>query len=94
MKVTIVYTMNGCPWCMMMKEQLGKEGVPYLERDIDEHVEEYNEFVQITKNEFVPALMLISLDDENEPFNVKLLAPEKDFENIEDGVRMAKEYCL
>jgi hypothetical protein len=79
---------------MMMKEQLGKEGVPYLERDIDEHVEEYNEFVQITKNEFVPALMLISLDEDNEPFNVKLLAPETDFENIEDGVRMAKEYCL
>lgn len=94
MKVTVVYTMKGCPWCVMMKEQLGNEGVPYLERDIDEYVEEYNDFIEITKNEFVPAIMLISLDEENEPFDVKFLTPEKDFENIEEGVKMAKEYCL
>jgi glutaredoxin len=94
MKVTVVYTMKGCPFCTMIKEELDKENIPFLERDIDEYQEEYDEFSKVTENEFVPALMLLTLDDEDNATNVKLLAPDRDFEDIYEGVKMVKRYLL
>lgn len=94
MKVVVVYTMKGCPFCGMIKEELDKESIPYVERDIDEYVEEYNEFSRVTENEYVPALMLLTLDENDGASNVKLLAPDRDFQDIYEGVSMAKEYIL
>ena len=43
MKIAVVYTMKGCPFCTMIKEELEKENLPFLERDIDYYSEEYDE---------------------------------------------------
>lgn len=94
MKVTVVYTMKGCPFCTMIKEELDKENIPFLERDIDEYQEEYDEFSKVTENEYVPSLMLLTLDDKDNATNVKLLAPDRDFEDIYEGVKMVKRYLL
>jgi glutaredoxin len=94
MKITVVYTMKGCPFCSMIKEELEKENVPFLERDIDEYHEEYDEFSKITENEYVPALMLLTLDDDENPSDVKLLAPDRDFQDIYEAVELAKGYVL
>jgi glutaredoxin len=94
MKVAIVYTMKGCPFCSMIKEELEKEYIPYIERDIQEYEEEYDEFSKVTENDYVPALMLLTLDENDEASDVKLLAPDRDFEDIYEGVSMAKKYIL
>jgi glutaredoxin len=94
MKVAVVYTMKGCPFCSMIKEELEKENVSFLERDIYEYEEEYDEFSKVTENEYVPALMLLTLDDEDNPTNVKLLAPDRDFNDIYEGVEIVKQYLL
>jgi glutaredoxin len=94
MKVTVVYTMKGCPFCVMIKEELEKENIPFLERDIDEYQEEYNEFSKVTENDYVPSLMLLTLDDKDNATNVELLAPERDFNDIYEGVKMVKRYLL
>jgi glutaredoxin len=94
MKVAIVYTMKGCPFCSMIKEALEKEYIPYIERDIQEYEEEYDEFSKVTENDYVPALMLLTLDENDEASDVKLLAPDRDFEDIHEGVSMAKKYIL
>ncbi len=94
MKVAVVYTMDGCPFCQMIKEELEKNNLPYIARDIEEYEDEYDEFVRITENEFVPALMLLTLDDEENASNVKLLAPDRDYEDIYEGVEMVKTYFL
>jgi glutaredoxin len=94
MKVTVVYTMKGCPFCVMIKEELEKENIPFLERDIDEYQEEYNEFSKVTENDYVPSLMLLTLDDNDNATNVELLAPERDFNDIYEGVKMVKRYLL
>jgi glutaredoxin len=94
MKVTVVYTMKGCPFCVMIKEELEKENIPFLERDIDEYQEEYNEFSKITENDYVPSLMLLTLDDKDNATNVELLAPDRDFDDIYEGVKMVKRYLL
>jgi glutaredoxin len=94
MKVAVVYTMDGCPFCQMIKEELEKNNLSYIARDIDEYEDEYEEFVRVTQNEYVPALMLLTLDDEENASNVKLLAPDRDYEDIYEGVEMVKTYFL
>jgi glutaredoxin len=94
MKVTVVYTMEGCPFCSMIKEELNKENITFIERDINEFEEEYDEFSSITGNEYVPALMLLTLDEKEEASNVKLLAPDRDFSDIYEGVELVKNYML
>lgn len=94
MKVTVVYTMKGCPFCTMIKEELNKENIPFLERDIDDFQDEYDEFTKITENEYVPALMLLTLDDKDNASDIQLLAPERDFQDIYEGVNIVKGYVL
>jgi glutaredoxin len=94
MKVTVVYTMKGCPFCTMIKEELEKENIPFIERDIDDFEEEYDEFTKLTENEYVPALMLLTLDEKDNTSNIQLLAPERDFQDIFEGVELVKGYVL
>lgn len=94
MKVAVVYTMEGCPFCQQIKEELKKNKLPFVERDIHEHQDEYDEFVKVTENEYVPAMMLLTLDEEENASNVKLLAPDRDYEDIFEGVEMVKKYFL
>jgi glutaredoxin len=89
-KVVVVFTMQGCPYCVDMKDMLVKEGIEFVDRDIDEYEEEYNMFVEITENEFVPAFMLIE-NPETEPIS-ELYAPDRDYQDIEDGVKIIKEW--
>ncbi len=64
-KLVVLFTMDGCPFCVDMKQMLIDEGIDFVDRDIDEHEEEYDLFVEITQNEYVPAFMLIE-NPENE----------------------------
>ena len=89
-KVLILFTMKGCPFCDIMKEQLNELDVDYVVRDINEYEEEYDMFVEITENDFVPAFMIIESPDENP--KTMLFAPDRDFNEIEDGVKIIKEH--
>ena len=90
-KVVILFTMESCPYCHMLKEMLDKENITYYDRDINEHKEEYDMFVEATQNEFVPAFMLIESPESDEP-STNLYAPERDFDDLEDGVNIIKEF--
>lgn len=91
-KLVIVYTMNGCPFCEMMKEQLKESNIEFYERDIDEHKDEYDMFVEITENEYVPAFMIVESPGE-EPKSL-LFAPERDFNEISEGIDIIKKHLL
>ena len=92
MKIAVVYTMKGCPHCIHIKEELNKNNLPFVERDIDDFEEEYDEFAKIVQNEYVPAMMLSTLDENEEATNVKFLAPDRDYQDIIEGVEMVKNY--
>jgi len=55
-KLVVLFTMDGCPFCVDMKQMLIDEGIDFVDRDIDEHEEEYDLFVEITQNEYVPGI--------------------------------------
>lgn len=89
-KIVVLFTMKGCPHCVDMKNMLSESGVDFVDRDIEEYKEEYDLFVEITENDFVPAFMLI----ENPQGNPKseLYAPDRDFDDLEQGVEIIKEW--
>jgi glutaredoxin len=89
-KIVVLFTMQGCPHCVEMKEMLVNEGIDFVDRDIDDYEEEYNMFVEITENEYVPAFMLIE-NPETEPIS-ELYAPDRDYDDLEDGVKIIKEW--
>ena len=89
-KVVVLFTMKQCPFCHMLKEMLDKENVEYVDRDIHEYEEEDNLFVEVTNNEYVPSFMLIESPDDD-PIT-GLFAPDRDFEDINEGVKIIKEF--
>lgn len=88
--IVILFTMEGCPFCQIMKDKLKESDIEYHERDIDENEEEYSLFSEVSGSDFVPAFMIIS-DPETSP-NAKLFAPEKDFFDLDEGIVIIKEH--
>lgn len=91
MKQVILYSMEGCPWCSQMKDALKAENIEYRERNIDVYKKEYDKFVEATQNEYVPAFMLFETDGKSIN-NVKLMAPERDYDDIPEAVQKVKSY--
>jgi len=91
-KIAVLFTMKGCPYCVELKEMLEKEEVPYVDRDIHKYEDEYDLFVEVTGNEYVPAFMLIE-SPENDPIT-ELFAPDRDFQDINEGFEIIKNFVL
>jgi glutaredoxin len=91
-KLVVLFTMNGCPFCDMMKSQLTEGNVEFIERDIEEHSDEYDLFVEATGSEYVPAVMIIK-DAFGEPKSTAYV-PDKDYMTIEEGVEIIKQRIL
>lgn len=89
-KLLVVFTMKGCPFCEMMKEKLVSENINFFERDIDEHKDEYDVFVEITNNEYVPSFMVIETYGDKPKSH--LYAPERDYNEIDEGIEIIKEH--
>jgi glutaredoxin len=90
-KIAVVFTMKGCPHCVMFKDMLNEAGVDFVDRDIEEFEEEYDMFVEITGNDFVPAFMLIENPESEKP-TTGLYAPDRDFEDVDHGLKIIKEF--
>ena len=83
--------MKGCSHCVNMKEKLEESNISYSELDIDENKHEYDMFVEVTENEFVPAFMIVESPDTDDHKSY-LYAPERDYDEIEEGIAIIKEH--
>jgi glutaredoxin len=90
-KIAVIFSMKSCPFCSMLKEMLDKEDISYIDRDIEEFEEEYDMFVEATGNDFVPAFMLIENPESETPIT-NLYAPDRDFEDVDQGLKIIKEF--
>jgi hypothetical protein len=70
---------------------LTEAGIDFIDRDIDEHEEEYDMFVEATGNDFVPAFMLVENPESEKP-TTGLYAPDRDFEDVEQGLNIIREF--
>ena len=88
----VVYTMKGCPFCVEFKDILVKEGIEFYDRDIDEYKEEYDIFTEITKNDMIPAMLIVEGDEEN--YESYLYAPERDYNELTEAVDIIKKHII
>ena len=89
-KKLVVYSMKGCSHCDSFKDKLKESKIKFVNRDIQKHEEEYNLFVEITQNDFVPAFMIVETEDES----AELFAPDRDFQDISEAVEIIKDKIL
>jgi glutaredoxin len=92
-KAVVLFTMKSCPFCVELKEMLDKSNIQFVDRDIDEYEEEYNMFVNITENDYVPAFVLIEDPETEEPLT-ELFAPDRDFDDINEGFEIIKSFII
>ena len=84
----IVYTMEGCPHCVDFKKMLKEAKIKFFDRDIDKYKKEYDLFSEITKNDMVPAMLIIEGDEEShESF---LYAPERNYNELTEALDIIK----
>lgn len=84
--------MKGCPHCGEFKTMLEEKNISFYEHDIDDHKEEYDMFVEITENEFVPAFMVI--EEDNEVASAKCFAPDVNFQTLEEAVELIEKEII
>ena len=90
-KIAVVFTMKSCHHCHDFKKMLTEADIDFIDRDIEEYEEEYDMFVEATGNDFVPAFMLIENPESENP-NTNLYAPDRDFEDVDKGLEIIKEF--
>lgn len=89
-KLFVVYTMKGCPHCIEFKSMLTNEGITFYERDIDEFEEEYDVFVKIVENDYVPAVLVLEGNmDKPIPY---MYAPERDYNQLTEAIEILKKH--
>jgi len=89
----VVYTMEGCSHCVDFKEMLQKEGIEFVDRDIQENEEEYQVFVEVTQNDYVPSLLIIE-EEEGENYKSFLYAPDRDYNELTEAVEIIKKHIV
>jgi glutaredoxin len=90
MKKVIVYSMKGCPHCAHLKKSLTENKVKFIERDVDEYNNEYEKFVEVTKNQYLPAFVLLNTENKT----LERMAPDRDFNTIEEATEKIKKFIL
>ena len=87
MKHLVLYTMNGCHFCGQFKDILKEHKITFMDRDINEHNEEYELFRSV-KNDLVPAFMVV---DDEDISNSELFAPDQDYQTLEEALDIIKK---
>lgn len=86
----IVFTMKGCSHCSDFKKMLIEKNIDFFDRDIDEYEEEYKLFIEVTDNQFIPALLIIEGTDEN--YHSYVYAPERDYNTLEEAISIIENH--
>lgn len=84
--------MKGCPYCSEVKEILNEEGIKFIEKDIDVYSKEYDQFVKETNNDYLPAFLIITKDEEGMFVDVKSIVPDTDFQELTEAVEKIKNH--
>lgn len=89
-KDLIVFTMIGCPHCISFKDMLKSNAINYIEYDIDEYKEEYDNFSKVVGNDYIPAFLIFESGGEGGE-NIKMFAPERDYNNHDEAISIIKD---
>lgn len=79
-----IYGFSACPYCKELKELLTKDGIQFIDVDIDlpENQEEFNKVMEIANADEVPIVRV----------GTQLLVPNVSFKSIAEAVELTKKF--
>mgnify|MGYP005835355587 CR=1 FL=1 len=80
-KEIIIYTNETCPYCKTIKEELEKENIKYVEKDVLEFANEWSSISELTGMPQLPTLV----------FDKEYFIPGRDYFNPEHLISLIKE---
>lgn len=81
-----IYGFNGCPYCKELKELLTKDGIQFIDVDVDlpENQEEFNKIMEISGADEVPIVKV----------GTQLLVPNVSFKSIKEAAELTKKFLV
>jgi glutaredoxin len=81
-----IYTVEGCPYCIELKEMLKKDNVEFTEVDVNlpENEEEFKKLHEFTKCEDVPMVKV----------GRQVLIPNTSFQSIQEAYELTKKFLI
>lgn len=81
-----IYTIENCSYCIELKEILTKEGVEFIDINVNlpEHENEYNELHAIIKSDDVPVIKV----------GKQILVPNVSFQSIRQAADLTKTFLI
>ena len=81
-----LYMIENCPYCKQLKELYQKEGVEYMEVDVNkpENDAEWKKLFEVTQSNDVPIVKVGN----------QLLVPDKSFKSIDEAFNITKKLLI
>lgn len=77
-----VFSMKGCPHCENLKNKLNENNIDYIEIDVDEYSDVYENFSKKVENEYLPAILI----------DKTAFLPERSFQTIDEAVQLISQH--
>jgi len=84
----LVFTLEGCGHCKVLKERLKSESLPFREVEVSRNPQIWNKVVEQTGNEYLPAFYIKKDDTGKGPF----FCPDKDFKDDDEAISIILKY--
>jgi len=91
MRFAILYTMDGCPHCENLKEIIYEQDIDVDIRNIKDHEKEYQQFVDASKSEYLPAFTLVETKESGK-HDIYLNVPDEHFNNVNEAAEKIKSF--
>lgn len=91
MRFAILYTMDGCPHCENLKSIIYEQEIDVDIRNIKDHEKEYQQFVEASGSEYLPAFTLVETKDDGK-HDIRLNVPDEHFENVNEAAEKMKTF--
>lgn len=91
----IIFTLDGCPACDELKRTLKQNGLEYIDIEINEYPNVWEEVVNVTKEDSVPTILLKQTVDDNmntEEKKSNIYVAGVDFNNINEAIKIIENY--
>jgi glutaredoxin len=89
-KKLIIFTLNGCSFCNIIKKRLSNESISFTEYEINHYPELWDQVVSQTNSEYLPTFFIREGDDESG----KVFCPKKDFNDEDTIMEILRKFLL
>jgi glutaredoxin len=84
----IIFTLNGCGHCSVLKGELNNDGIEYTEIEVSKHEEIWNQVVKQTGHNILPTVFISINGEDDGP----VFVPGRDYQDKDEIVKIIKTY--